>query len=132
MSDNSEDDNIQSNLRALPNSNEFSSNMMEILGALMQSKISLKLRQDALSRASITGTPIFTFGGNRIIRNENIYDITPERHKALSSTGYSSSRRMSRSGWRGAGGPHVLRCAIASRFEPRAERGPPPEPTALG
>ena len=32
----------------------------------------------------------------------------------------------------GGGGPYVLRLAIASRLEPRAEKGPPPELRALG
>ena len=31
----------------------------------------------------------------------------------------------------GGEGPHVLRKAIASRLEPRAEKGPPPKPRAL-
>ena len=39
----SADDNIQSNIRALPNSNKFSSNMMEILGALINSRNSSKI-----------------------------------------------------------------------------------------
>ena len=38
----SEDDTFQSNIRALPNSNKFSSNMMETLGSLMSSKNSWK------------------------------------------------------------------------------------------
>ena len=42
-----------------------------------------------------------------------------------------SSRVVSRSGG-GGGGPYVLRQAIASRLEPRAEKGPPTKPTALG
>ena len=61
---------------------------MENLGTLVSSKNSLKIRQDASSRASILGTPIITLGGDRIKSNENIYDLTPEINKALSSTSY--------------------------------------------
>ena len=42
----SEDDKDKSNLRALPNSNKFSTNMMETVGALKNSKNTLKLMQD--------------------------------------------------------------------------------------
>ena len=49
----SEVDNIQSNMRALSNSNKFFSNMKETLGTLMNSKNSLKLLQDTSGRASL-------------------------------------------------------------------------------
>ena len=63
--------------------------MMEILGALMSSKIFSKLTQDASSTASILGTPIISLSGDRIKIRENFSDLTPELYEALSSTGYS-------------------------------------------
>ena len=49
----SEDENVQTSKRALPNGNIFSSKMMETLGALKNSKISLKIIQNVSGRASI-------------------------------------------------------------------------------
>ena len=63
--------------------------MTESLGALMDSKNSLKLIQDDLGRASILGIPIHTLGGDRLQINGNVYDLPPEIYKALSSTSYS-------------------------------------------
>ena len=88
-SDNPEDDSIQANIRALPNSNELSFNMMEIFRALKNSKNSLKLLQDDSSRASTLGTPINTLGGDKIRINDNIFDLTPKICKTLTSTAYS-------------------------------------------
>ena len=61
--------------------------MTETLGALMNSKNSLKLIPDDSGRATILGVPINTLGGDRIQINENIFDLTPEIYKALSDTG---------------------------------------------
>ena len=85
----SEEENNQINPRALPNSNKFSSLMTETLGALMNSKNSLKLIPDDSGRATILGVPINTLGRDRIQISENIYDLTPEIYKALSDTGYT-------------------------------------------
>ena len=41
-----------------------------------------------MSRASILRTPIITLGGDRMKIFENIYDLTPEIYKVLSSTSY--------------------------------------------
>ena len=71
--------------------------MKETLGALMNSKNSLKIKQDDSDRASILGIPIYTTGGGRIKINENVHDITPEIYKALSSTsntGKSMKKKM--------------------------------------
>ena len=87
----SEDENIQTILRALPNSNKFSTLMTETLGALMNSKNSLKLIPDDFGRASILGVPINTLGDDRIQINDNVYDLTPEIYKALSYTGYTGN-----------------------------------------
>ena len=84
----SEDENIQTNLRALPNSSIFSDQMTKTLGRLMSSADSLKIKSTP-SGATILGVPFNTIGGNRIQIKDNIYDLTPEIHKALSYTGYS-------------------------------------------
>ena len=85
----SEDENIQTSIRTLPNSSKFSTNMMETLGAVMSSKNFLKLIQDKSGKASILGVPINTLGGDRIRIKDIIYDLTPEIYKALSSTSYT-------------------------------------------
>ena len=83
----SEDENIQTTLRALPNSSMFSDQMTKTLGRLMSSANSLKIWSTP-SGASILGVPISTLGGDRIQIKDNIYDLTPEIYKALSYTGY--------------------------------------------
>ena len=83
----SEDENIQTNLRALPNISMFSDQMTKTLGRLMSSANSLKIISTP-SGASILGVPINTLGGDRIQIKDNIYDLTPEVYKALSYTGY--------------------------------------------
>ena len=80
----SEDENIQTMLRALPNSNKFSSNMMKTSGALMNKKNSLKLEQESSDKASILGVPNGLLDGDGIRINDNIYDLSPEIFKALS------------------------------------------------
>ena len=83
----SEDENIQTNLRALPKSSMFSDQMTKTLGRLMISANSLKTKSTP-SGATILGVPINTLGGDRIQIRDNIYDLTPEIYKALSYTGY--------------------------------------------
>ena len=80
-------ENIQTNLRALPNSSMFSDQMKKTLGRLMSSANSLKINSTP-SGATILGVPIYTLGGDRIQIKDNIYDLTPEIYKALSYTGY--------------------------------------------
>ena len=65
--------------------------MTETLGALMNSKNSLKLVPDDSGSATILRVPINTLGGDRIQIKENIYDITPEIYKALSYTDYTGN-----------------------------------------
>ena len=84
----SEDEDIQTNLRALPNSSIFSDQMTKTLGRLMSTTNSLKIISTP-SGASILGVPINTLGGDRIQIKDNIYDLTPEIYKALSYTGYT-------------------------------------------
>ena len=83
----SEDENIQTNLRALPNSSMFSDQMTKTLGRLMSSLNSLKITASP-SGPTILGVPIYTLGGDRIQINDNVYDLTPEIYKDLSFTGY--------------------------------------------
>ena len=85
----SEDETFQTSISNLPNSKNFSTVMTETLGALMNSRISLKLIQIDSGRASILGVPFYTLGGNRIKMNDSVYDLTPEIYKVLSSTSYA-------------------------------------------
>ena len=64
--------------------------MTKTLGRLMSSSNSLKI-EPSPSGASILGVPIIRLGGDRIQIKDNIYDLTPEIHKALSYTGYTGN-----------------------------------------
>ena len=57
--------------------------MTKALGSLMSSSNSLKIKSP-LSGATFLGVPVYTLGGDN-----NTYDMTPEIHKALSSTYYT-------------------------------------------
>ena len=86
----SEVDNTKPNIRALPKSSLFSDLMTKTLGRLMSSANSLRI-ESSRSGASVLGVPIYILGGDRKQINNKIYDITPEIHKALSSTTYTGS-----------------------------------------
>ena len=75
------------NIKALPNSSNFSDSMREMIGSLMKSKNSLKITQDESHRANILGVPIQLSGADTIKINENIYELTPEIYKAMADTG---------------------------------------------
>ena len=92
-SDNSKGDKTKPNIRALPNSSIFSDLLTKTLGILVSSANSLRIKSSR-SGASILGVPINTLGGDRIQINDNIYDITPEIHKALSSTTYTGRTKQ--------------------------------------
>ena len=92
----SEDENIQTNLRALPNSSMFSDQMTKTLGRLMSSANSLKIIASP-SCPTILGVPIFTLGGDRIQIKDNVYDLTPEIYKTLSDTGYTGENMKNES-----------------------------------
>ena len=62
----SEDENIQTNLRALPNSSMFSDQMKKTLGRLMSSANSLKIDTTPSGAATILGVPLNVLGGDRI------------------------------------------------------------------
>ena len=87
-SDNSESDDNKPKIRGPPNSSIFSDLMTKTLGRIMSGANSLRIKSSR-SGASILGVPINTLGGGRIQINDNICDITPEIHKALSSTTYT-------------------------------------------
>ena len=82
----SEDGNIQTNLRALPNSSIFSESISKTIGRLMSSLNSLKIKSSP-SGATILGVPIYTIGGDKLRIRDNVYELTPEIYKALSDTG---------------------------------------------
>ena len=64
--------------------------MKNTIGKLMSSKNSLKIDQDERTGgASINGIPVLILGGDSMKIGDNVYEITPEIHKALSSTGYT-------------------------------------------
>ena len=86
----SDDENIQTNLRALPNSSIFSALMTKTLGRLMSSLNSLKITASP-SGPTILGVPIYTLGGDRMRIKDIIYDLTPETYKVLSDTGYTGN-----------------------------------------
>ena len=51
---------------------------METLAAIMNIESSLKLIQGDSARALILGIPIYTLGGDRIRKKDNVYDSSPE------------------------------------------------------
>ena len=88
----SEDENIDKKIgiKALPNSFKFSKQMLNTIGKLMSSKNSLKIDQDERTGGtSINGVRILILGGDSWKIGDDVYEITPEIHKALSSTLYT-------------------------------------------
>ena len=63
--------------------------MKETLGFSTKSRNSLRIEQDALGQASINGTHIQILGSDSSKLNDNVYELTPELHKSLSSTGFT-------------------------------------------
>ena len=62
----------------------------------MSRKISLRLDQNKRTGvASINEIPVLIFGGDLLKIKDNVYEITPEIHKALSSTGYDGKSMKS-------------------------------------
>ena len=81
--------NSKIDLKALPNSSQYSKSMQEMLGSLMSSHNSLKIIQNESKTASILGVPIQISGPDTIKIKENIYELTPEVYKALSNPIYT-------------------------------------------
>ena len=88
-----EDENyiIECHLRELAISSKFSEQSSKTLGSVMTSSISVRLKPTATG-ASINGVPIYTMGGDTIRIKNNVYDLTPEIHKALYSTSYNGKK----------------------------------------
>ena len=85
----SEHEKIHTKLRALPNSSIFSELMTKTPGSLMSNSNSLK--KSSPSGTTNLKVPIYTLGDDRIRISDNIYDITPEIHKAFPSTSYTGN-----------------------------------------
>ena len=64
--------------------------MREMLGSLMSSHNFLKITQNG-GYTNILGVPIQISGADTIKINENIYELTPEFYKALSSRTYNGN-----------------------------------------
>ena len=62
--------------------------MREVLGSIRTSHNSVKFTQDKFGQGNILGIPFKISGGERIKAKDNIYDLTPEIYKILSSTSY--------------------------------------------
>ena len=83
-------------IKALPSSFKFSDLMKNTIGELMSSKNSSKTNQDERTGgASINGTPVLIIGGDSMKIKDNVYEMTPEIHKALSPTGYTGETMKS-------------------------------------
>ena len=78
----------QSNARAFSSSSKFSDQIMNTLGALKESSNSISKKLTPTGK-TINGVPVYTIGSNTMEINDNVYELTDEKHKALSSTGYS-------------------------------------------
>ena len=81
----SEDENIQIKLRALPNSSIFSEVMSKTLGRLISSRNSVKIKPFP-SGATILIVPTYTLGGDKLRIRDSVYELPPEIYKALSCT----------------------------------------------
>ena len=91
ISDVIKESNSKIDIKALPNSSKFSIAMRQMIGSLMNSRNSLKITEDESGRANILGVPIQISEGDTIKINENIYELTPERYKALTYTTYTGN-----------------------------------------
>ena len=63
--------------------------LQETFKNLTETSNSLKLNKDKNGNLSILGVPIQSLGGDKIQIYNNIYEFTPEIHKALSHTSYT-------------------------------------------
>ena len=91
----SEDENIDNRIviKALPNSFKFSDLMKNTIGKIMSRKKSLGIDQGRRTGGeSINKKSVLFLGGDSWKIGDNVYEITPEIHKALSSTRYTGER----------------------------------------
>ena len=85
---NSEDD-LKSNIIALPNNSKFGKSMREMIGSLMNCRNSLNVTRDEPGTANFLGVRIHRSEADTMKINESIYDLTPGIYKAFSSTSYT-------------------------------------------
>ena len=78
---------IQTNLRALPNSSIFKDLLTKTLGLLMSSSNSLRIKATPSGPTNL-GVPIYTLGGDKLRMRDNDHELTPEIYETLSNTGY--------------------------------------------
>ena len=83
-----ETNNIASKKETIPDSSFFSDFLTKTLCALIQSPNSLSIKAKP-SGASFLGVRSQPLGDDEVKRDANVYDLTPEKQKALSSTGYT-------------------------------------------
>ena len=70
--------NSKVDIKALPNSSEFSNSMRQMIGSLLNSRNSLKITQDESGRGNILVVPFQISEGDTIKINENVHELTPE------------------------------------------------------
>ena len=129
-SGNSEGDNTNTKIKALPNSSFFSDLMTITLRKLMSCLNSLKIKSSP-SGATILGVPIYTLGGDKLRIRDNDYELTPEIYKALSFTGYTGKSMKKESdilmmsnfindlGYKGFGDRESKRKTLFTKFLPK-------------
>ena len=81
--------NIQTNIKSLPNSSNFSKSMRKLLGSLLSSPNSLNITQDESGQANILSVPFQISVRDSIKIKDNIYDLTSEIYRALSSVSHT-------------------------------------------
>ena len=67
--------------------------LRETLGFLMKSRILSTIERKDSSRGTIPGVTTHTLGGDKIKTNDDVYELNPEIHTDLSSTGITGSNR---------------------------------------
>ena len=91
-----ENNNNKFGIKALLDIFKFSDLMKSTIGKLISSKNSLRIDHDnRTGGASINGISVLIFGGDSMKVKDNVYEITPEIHKASSSTGYTGETMKS-------------------------------------
>ena len=71
--------------------------MTKTLGSLMSSPTSLRITASACG-PKILGVTVYTLGGDKLRIRDTDYELTPEIHKALSSTGYTGNNIKNETG----------------------------------
>ena len=84
-------DTINKNIKESNSKNEIiASNLLKnTIEELENTSTSLKLNKDEDDNMTILGIPLKFIGGDRIQVQDNIYEFTPDLHKALSNQSYT-------------------------------------------